>query len=157
MAREERKIAADRTYRTPARVLRRLSAGSIVYEAPGAKRGDWDRFAIRNVGIAVQRRMSEEFAGDAEKIRTASAKRIAGILGSGLTAKSDLQKFAAFENLAVVLALIPDLPEWTASEKKDLALIIRAKTEQDESRYARLLQRHIKLRSALIKLGEPAP
>jgi hypothetical protein len=157
MAREERKIAADRTYRTPARVLRRLSAGSIVYEAPGAKRGDWDRFAIRNVGLAVQRRMSEEFAGDAEKIRTASAKRIAGILGSGLTAKSDLQKFAAFENLAVVLALIPDLPEWTASEKKDLALIIRAKTEQDESRYARLLQRHIKLRSALIKLGEPAP
>jgi hypothetical protein len=38
----------------------------------------------------------------------------------------------------------------------ELAKIINAKTEADESRYARLLQRHAKLRAALIKLGEPA-
>ena len=157
MVREERKIADDPNYRTPARVLRRLSAGSIVYEAPGTKRGDWDRFAIRNVGLAVQRRMSEEFDGVSAKIRTASADRIRRVLGSGVPWIKDLQKHEAFEDLALVLALIPGLAEWTASEKKDLSLIIRAKIEEDESRYARLLQRHAKLRSALIKLGEPAP
>ena len=76
MAMEERKIAADPMYRTPARVLRRLSAASIVYEAPGTPRGDWDRFAIRNLGLAVQRRMAGEFNGDAVKIRQDSAERV---------------------------------------------------------------------------------
>lgn len=153
MAAEERKIAADPTYRTPARVLRRLSAGNIVYEAPGTPRGDWDRFAIRNLGLAVQRRMSKEFDGDAVKIRTASAEKIARVLGRGLPRAGE-PEYQAFEDLALVLALIPGLSEWTEPEKKKLAQIIRAKTEADESRYARLLQRHAKLRAAIIKLGE---
>lgn len=153
MAAEERKIAADPTYRTPARVLRRLSAGNIVYEAPGTPRGEWDRFAIRNLGLAVQRRMSKEFDGDAVKIRTASAETIARVLGRRLPRAGE-REYQAFEDLALVLALIPGLPEWTGPEKKKLAQIIRAKTEGDESGYARLLQRHAKLRAAIIKLGE---
>ena len=155
MATEERKIAADSTHRTPARVLRQLSAGNIVYEAPGTPRGDWDRFAIRNLGLAVQRRMSMEFDGDALKIRTASADRIARVLGTELPKRGG-PEYQDFENLALVLALIPGLPEWTESEKKGLATIIRAKKEADESHYARLLQHHAKLRAALIKLGESA-
>lgn len=152
MAAEERRIAADPTYRTAARVLRRLSTGSIVYEAPGAPRGDWDRFAIRNLGLAVQRRMAKDFAGDAGKIRTTSAEEVAKILGTKLA--TDEAERRAFEDLALVLALIPNLALWTRSEKKELAQIIGAKTAVDESSYARLLQRHSKLRAAIIKLGE---
>ena len=154
MATEERKIAADPKYRTPARVLRRLSAGGIVYEAPGTPRGEWDRFAIRNLGLAVQRRMAKEFDGDAEKIRRASADSMARLLKTGLPPKGE-PEYQAFEDLALILALIPDVPEWTVSERMGLAEIIRAKTEASEVRYARLLQRHAKLRAALIKLGEP--
>ena len=154
MAREERKIASDQTYRTPARVLRRLSAENVVYEAPGTSRGDWDRFAIRNLGLAVQRRMAQEFGGDAEKARAGSAQTIARILGRSLPA-GDRLEYRTFADLALVLALIPGISEWTPQEKKALDEILRAKTEADESRYARLLQRHARLRAALIKLGEP--
>ena len=154
MATEERKIAADRDYRTPARVLRRLSAGTIVYEAPGTQRGDWDRFAIRNMGLAVQRRMSKEFEGDPAKIRSASAARIERVLGGGVPGKGE-PGYQAFEDLALVFGLIPDLSEWTFTETRGLAEIVRAKTEPRELRYPRLLQRHAKLRAALIKLGEP--
>ena len=153
MAAEERKIAADPTYRTPARVLRRLSAGSIVYEAPGTPRGDWDRFVIRNLGLAVQRQMSKEFDGDAVRIRTVSAEKIARVLGNKAPRAGE-PGYKAFEDLALVLALIPGLPEWTGTEKQQVAQIVRAKTLADESRYARLLQRHAKLRSAIIKLGK---
>jgi len=153
MASEERKIAADPTYRTPARVLRRLSAGNIVYEAPGTPRGDWDRFAIRNLGLAVQRKMSKEFDGDAVKIRTASAEKIARVLGHKVPRAGEAGH-KSFEDLALVLALIPGLSEWSGPEKEKLAQIIRAKTLADESGYARLLQRHAKLRSAIIKLGK---
>jgi len=152
-AAEERKIFTDSTYRTPPRVLRRLSAGSIIYEAPGATSGDWDRFAIRNLGIAVQRRMSKDFGGDALKIRTASAARLKSVLGKR-SPKVGEAGYRAFEDLALVLALIPDLSEWMDTDKEMLAKIIRAKTGGDESRYARLLQHHKKLRAAIIKLGE---
>jgi hypothetical protein len=155
VAAEEQKIAADPKYRTPARVLRRFAKGSVVYEAPGTPRGDWDRFAIRNLGIAVQQRMSKEFDGDAAKIRTASAARIARVVGGGVPAKGEAG-YQAFEDLALVLALIP-LSEWTLNERKSLAEIIHAKTEATELRYAQLLQRHTKLRAALIKLGQSMP
>jgi hypothetical protein len=154
MAKEERKITANPGYRTPARILRQLAAGSIVYEAPGTPRGDWDRFAIRNLGIAVQRRMSEDFEGDAAKIRTASADSLARVLGTAVPRKGE-PGYRCFEDLALVLALIPDLAKWTVSEKEELAEIIGAKTKTSELRYARLLQRHTRLRAALIKLGEP--
>ena len=153
MAAEERRIATDPTYRTPARALRRLSAGNIVYEAPGAPRGDWDRFILRNLALAVQRRMAEKFDGDAAKIRKASAEEVERVLGARL-AKPRKPERRAFENLALVLALIPDLTQWTDREKKDVVQIIRAKFGADESRYARLLQRHARLRAAIIRLGE---
>lgn len=155
MAGAERKIAADPTYRTPPRVLRRLSTGNIVYEAPGTLRGDWDRFAIRNLGLAVQRRMAREFDGDALKIRTASAEEVARVLGTKLPATNSSER-QAFEDLSLVLALIPGLAQWTPPEKEKAVQIIRAKAGADESRYARLLQAHAKLRGAIIKLGAPS-
>jgi len=56
----------------------------------------------------------------------------------------------------LVLGLIPDLAEWSQKEKDGLLQIIRAKSAADEARYARLLQRHSRLREALIRIGEPA-
>ena len=151
---EEKKIAADSKYRTPARVLRRMSEGNAVYEAPGTGRGDWDRFAIRNVGLAVQRRMRQEFNGDAEKMREVSAKQVARDLG--FKPGSTRLEQRAFDDLALVLALIPDLNQWTDAEKTQVGRIIRAKTGADESRFARLLRSQEKLRKAIITLGEPA-
>lgn len=154
MRREEKKIAADHAYRTPARVLRRLSRGNIIYEAPGSPRGDWDRFQVRNVGLAVQRRMANKFDGDTEKIRTASANEVARVLKFNRTNLSDSER-RGFDDLVLVLALIPGLSLWTSAEKRNAAQIIRAKMRPDEARYARLLQSHTKLRAAIIKLGEP--
>ena len=154
MAKEERKIASTRGYRTPGRVLRRLSAGNVVYEAPGTPRGDWDRFSIRNLGLAVQRRMADEFSGDSQRIQRASEIEVRRALGMGSGKRENRAK--GFEDLALVLALIPDLVEWSKQEKEQVIQIIRAKAGDDESRYARLLQRHARLRAAFIRLGDTA-
>ena len=153
MASEERKIASTPGYRTPPSVLRRLSAGNVVYEAPGTPRGDWDRFSIRNLGLAVQRRMAEKFDGDAQSIRRASLNEVSRALGVGLGKWEPERR--SFEEIALVLGLIPDLAEWSPREKERVIQIIRAKSGADESRYARLLQRHARLRAALIRIGEP--
>lgn len=52
---EEAKLRADPTHRTPASMLRRLSAGWMLYEMPGTRAGDWDNFEIRRVAMAVTR------------------------------------------------------------------------------------------------------
>lgn len=150
---EEKKIASDPNYRTSPRVLRRLSEGNVIYEVPGTGRGDWDRFAIRNVGLAVQRRMGREFNGNAEKMREVSATRVARDLA--FKPGSTRLEQQVFEDLALVLALIPDLNQWTDAEKTRVGRIVRAKIGEDESRFARLLQTHEKLRRAIITLGEP--
>jgi hypothetical protein len=150
--REERKLAADRKYRSPARVLRQLSHGHILYELPGTASGDWDRFHIRNIGIAVQRRMAEEFDGDCEKIVTASTQAVARSLNVRLDGLKKPQR-QAFEDLSLVLALIQDLGRWDESEKQGVVRIIGAKAGADEARYARRLQRHSRLRESIIRLG----
>ena len=149
---EEKKIAAGRNYRTSRRTLRRLSTGHIVYELPGSRAGFWDGFQVRNLGLAVSRRMAEAFDGNAELARAASVRDVASALGVRTdNLKPDERR--AFENLALVLALIDGLDQWTGEEKEGLVEIIRAKARASEADYARLMQSHEKLREWLRRLG----
>lgn len=149
---EESKIAANPGYRTSARMLGRLSAGSAVYEAPGSLAGDWDGFHIRNLGLAVAQRTAREFAGDAVRIRAASGEQVARAVGLRVDATTNVSR-RIFEDLALVLALIPDLGRWSPAERESIAGIVRAKIGSDESKYLRELQKQARLRGAILALG----
>jgi hypothetical protein len=150
--REEKRIAARPGYRTPARTLRKLATGHMFFELPGTMPGTWDRFQIRNIGFAVQQRMAERFTGDAKKARDGAVAAVARLLGVRRDAWAGHQR-TAFENFALVLALVPDLADWTPGQKKDLVRILRAKAGPEESSYLRLMQRHAMLRDAIVTLG----
>jgi len=150
--REEAKIEAKRNYKTPARTLRRLAAGHAFYELPGSEPRAWDSFSTRNIGIRVNRRMAREFGGRSDLIRQASREQVARVLDvrtSGWSA----QEQSAFENFALVLAMVPDLNSRTSAEKQTLMQIVRAKAGADEMKFLHLTQNHGKLREALLKLG----
>jgi hypothetical protein len=149
---EERKIAAYSKYRTPAGTLRRLASGHAFYELPASEVGAWDTFSTRNLGLRVNRRMSREFQGDSSRMRQQSVRSVARILGIESSSWSKLAK-ASFENLALVLALIPDLSAWKREQKDALVEIIRAKAKPNEMLYLHLTRRHDRLREALLKLG----
>jgi hypothetical protein len=55
LQREESKLRADAGHRTPAGTLRRMAAGWMIYEADGARKGDWDRFETRRAAMALRR------------------------------------------------------------------------------------------------------
>jgi hypothetical protein len=59
----------------------------------------------------------------------------------------------SFTDLALVLDLIGDLPRWSRDEKRALVAMIRAKTGPEEIDYLDRLQRHERLRSAVLRLG----
>ncbi len=107
--REERRLLAEPGYRTPPRTLKRLACGSIVYEAPGAVPGEWDRFQIREVCRGVR----------------------------------DLPVFGRF----------PGISKWSERERRELAAIERAKKSGSEARYLHLMQRHVRLREAVLRMG----
>ncbi len=113
---------------------------------------EWDHFAVRNLGLAVQRRMSQEFNSEGARIRAASVKLVKRALGlrSDRWREGELN---ALENLALVLAMIPGIERWSGDEKQLAAQIIRAKGRGDEARYLRLIQQHTKLRAGIIELG----
>ncbi len=149
---EEKKIATRPAYRTSARVLRQLAEGHLIFELPERQSGDWDRFQVRNLGLAVQRRMAKEFSGDAESIRSDSVRTVSRALGLRATDWKQ-SELCALRDLSSVLALIPNLNRWNGDEKRDVVRIIRAKAGADESTYLRLMQRHARLRAEVIKLG----
>jgi hypothetical protein len=151
-AAEEKKITANPAYRTPPAALRRLAQGHVVYEMPGSQIGAWDRFQMRNIGLAVQHRMAAKFAGDSSSIRRASKDRVAELLGLGVERWS-VREQRAFEDYALVLSLIPGLSRWALAEKRQLEEIIRAKANASEPVYSRLLQKHSRLRSAVLAIG----
>ncbi|HEY2117142.1 MAG TPA: hypothetical protein VGJ51_18730 [Candidatus Angelobacter sp.] len=149
---EEKKVQANPRYRTPARTLRRLSKAHVVYELPQADRGAWDRFAMRKIGFAVQRRMARDFNGDAEAMRKAAVAHLARILNLN-PQRLKAHEQAAFADFATVLSLVPGLARWSSQEKAALPAIIAAKASRIEQRYMRLLQKHDRLRVAILKLG----
>jgi hypothetical protein len=157
-AREESRIAADPSYRTPPSALRRLATHNLLYEVESresrveSSEGSWDSFHIRRIGLAVARRMAREFGGDAEKIRRASEASVARALGVNPRRWSREER-EAFAGFALVLGLVPDLLRWKREEKQALVEAVRAKAGPRESRYLHLLQRHARLRAAVIRLG----
>jgi hypothetical protein len=149
---EERRIARRSGYRTPAHTLVNLASGHVLY---GHRRDEghvWDRFHMRNLGLAVQRRMSERFRGQAQAMRTSSMRRVARALDIRPLEWSQYEQ-RAFSDWALLLSLIPGLARWSRDERVALVNLIRAKAAAEETGYLRLLQQHSKLRDAIIKLG----
>ncbi|MBZ5512546.1 MAG: hypothetical protein LAN70_15440 [Acidobacteriia bacterium] len=150
---EEKKIAADPRYRTPARTLRKLAAGHVFFEMPRTPRGDWDRFRARTLGMAVLREMAKS-GGDPDAFRSACTQRLASALNSSPGELTSDERYA-FSNFALSLNSAADLRTWTAAEKAKLLHIIRAKMADEEWDYLRLMREHPRLRQALIRLGSP--
>jgi len=122
---------------------------------PGSEKRAWDRFSTRNLGLHVNRRMARGFGGDNRRIRDASVAWVGRALGLQLTRWNSLEQ-QAFENWALVLALISDLAGWTPPEKRDLVKILCTKTSGNEMQYLRLTQKHPRLRRELLRLGSHA-
>jgi hypothetical protein len=149
---EEKKVRANAKYRTSAATLRRLSKANVVYELPQAQVGAWDTFSMRNIGLAVQKRMARDFDGEAEEMREAAVARLARIIEVD-TDKLKEQAGIAFADFATVLSLVPDLDRWSSEDKDTLREIVVAKGGRTEQRYQSMLQKHRRLRTTILKLG----
>ena len=153
MTAEEQRLARNPRRRTSPRTLRKLAAGHMLFDlANNGQRSDWDRFEVRNIGLAVQRRLAQK-SGDS--LQT-SRERAEDFVGRALGLKKEPGRVTAtksFSDLSLVLAMIPNISEWNDVAKRLVARIAFAKSEKDEAEYLRQMQKHALLRASLIKLG----
>jgi hypothetical protein len=153
--REEQRIASDRNYRTPQRVLRRLADGHVFYELPGTYVGAWDNFSARNLGLRASRAMGRQFGGDLSRLRRDAVTRVSRALSTNSNGWSALEQ-KAFADWSTVLRFVPDLSSWTRGEKRSLVELIRAKSATNEMKFLHLTRGHQRLRHQLLHLGSRA-
>jgi hypothetical protein len=153
---EERKMATRPGYRTNAHTLRKLARAPMIFELKktdnGSPSGEWDRFQVRNIGLAVARLTARKFEGDAVRMRADAAKSLTRLLGIRTETRRETE-LTALSYFAAMLMLVDDLPRWHQDEKQALVKIIRAKAGAEESSYLKLMQRHSQLRNWMIRLG----
>lgn len=116
----------------------------------------WKDFHLGNILLAVQRRMSQRFNGNAMKMKEVCTQKISDLLKVDVKQLNGTE-LEAFNNFSILLSLIPNVEEWNTQEKELTSKIFRAKAIGSEGQYLQLMQKHKKLREALIKLGSKVP
>ena len=170
--REEKKIAESKNYRTPSKILRKIAKSHLLYayiensfnnsdsnrnlkntiiSHPQIQK-QWKDFHLRNILLAIQKRMSQKYNGNSPKMRIATSQKIALLLGVDLKNLKQTEH-ETFGNFALVLSLIPNILKWNKEEKELTVEIFRAKVNGTERNYLQLIQKHKQLREALIKMG----
>ena len=153
-AAERARVAREPGYRSPLATLRRLGrAGLILTLGPG---GDGPPVTGGALAALVTRAIVREHGGDRHAATAAAAARVAGVLGARDRRRWPPPERRAFERLAPIVALLPDLARWPAADRARLVAVMRARGEPGERRYLRLLDRHHRLRRALQRLSRNA-
>jgi hypothetical protein len=98
--------------------------------------------------------MSQSFQGQASKMKEMTALKISRVLGVDLK-ELDRPEAEVFNNIALVLSVIPGFSKWTNEEKELMVEIFRAKAGGSEATYLQLMQKHGNFRKGLIGMGRP--
>ncbi len=145
--REEARLAATSGRRTPPATLRRLAAAPLLLDVPGEVCALPDSFHLRDLGLAVARRMAAS-SRSPEAFRARAERRVSRALG---LAPLDGPAREALRALAPALDLVDGLASFPRAERRSLAAVVRAKAAPDELRYARLSAAQLRLAGALVR------
>lgn len=152
--REEARMKRNPEHRSSRATLMTLGE-SNVYWHEVAKRDDViGLLPLANVGLAVTDLLAKRFGGDADRGAAACVREAAKLLGGGPAAGWTAGERQSFERWAPLVSLLPGVARWSASERRALVHVMRAKGGQCESDYVRAFDAHAKLRAAVVRLSE---
>ncbi len=149
--RQWRRISEQPSYRSTARVLRRLAESTLVFTGNAAP--DAETVDLWALGLAVTRWIGRRLDGDRRLAEQAARRVVRAALAVPDRPEWPANQAAAFDRLCVLMALIPDLESWPNTDKASLVAIMRAKGGATERTYSRRLQRHTRLRAALARIA----
>lgn len=146
---EDAAIARDPHYRTPPSVLERLARSGASLPLAADEREAGPRVTPSGLAALVTRHVARDFRGDRPAAVAEASARVARALGVSARQAWPVHERRAFDQLSLVMALIPELARWPAADRRRLVQAMRAKGGPSEARYVRLLDGHQRLRRSL--------
>lgn len=150
---EEKNMGRSPGYRSSVATLRKLSHTEAHFDLSG---GECHKLDLSAIGLR-QSQFLAALGADRDRARAEEQciQRAAHLLQEDDIGKASSAQRHAWRLLAPILCMIPDLPKWSAQEKKRLLRIVRAKGKPSEAGVDRVVCRHARFREALFALGEP--
>lgn len=139
---EWEKIQADKAYRTPLATLRRFTHSNLEWTLTGPASPSFDASKISQ---AVTRMINLQFGGSREHAIKQLGKRFRKICKFSLSNRKNPATAAVLANGSLLTGLIPDLPQWSREEKKQLARLVQLKANGKEREYVLALRHHDRL------------
>lgn len=147
-------IKAKSGYRSPLKMLRRLSKSDVFLHADVNKMDSYQELSLANLGKVVTRYFAENFDGDRVVGTRHAVTHVARVLDIGSMRNWTADEKQAFARLAPLVACIPGLAKWSSKDKRVLAQLMKAKGSQQERRFVILSNRHSRFREAIESLAE---
>jgi len=124
---EYEKIQRNSKYRSPMKMLRRLSKSDVFLHMDSDQMDKWRELSLVNLGYVVTKYAAEEYDGN----RALMVRRSVAAVTTRLKVRGWKQwsknEIVALERLAPLIAGIPDLSGWSTKDKDALVRLICAK------------------------------
>ena len=150
---EQARIAADRSYRSPLKTLKKLAKSDMFFHLDAEKMDGYRELSVARVGYAVTEFIAREFDGNRRMAERASVRRVARALEIADWKRWSAAEIASFHRMAPLLACLSGVARWSLRDRRQLARIVRAKGSRRERDYALLAARHFRFRDAVEQLA----
>ncbi|MEP7347538.1 MAG: hypothetical protein ABI877_19875, partial [Gemmatimonadaceae bacterium] len=140
-AREAEHLARDRGYRSPEAVLTVLAHGDLHLTLPGFVPSTFiEERLLRVCATRVTERLAATTPPGRPQAMAALRQRVTKSLGVRSQARWPTEERRAFELLAPVVDLLPNVERWSKTDKRALVRLMRAKGAPQERDFVQLSQ-----------------
>jgi hypothetical protein len=123
-----------------------MSHTGVTFDLSG---GDCKPLDLGAIGLLQSRFVAGLHGGDRRRAVRTCVTRVARALGQPGVGRLAPERRRAWEMLAPILAMIPDLDRWSPSEKQALLGVLHEKGEPSERQVDRKVRAHKRLCAAL--------
>lgn len=154
---ERARVLENASYRTPRATLRRLAEAEMFLAVTVGHPPPGRRLRARQLAALVTEHLALNFDGDRNAASRWASARVVRALGVTGHSRWPAGQRRSFDQLSLLVGLIPDLEEWGTSDKSRLVRVLRAKGGRRQLSYVRLLDGHRRLRESLAALVAGCP
>jgi hypothetical protein len=152
----ERELAAMKrnpSHRTSRAVLERLARENVYYSLGRPRKAVIGELPLDRIGLAVTDGLARRFGSDRERGERVCAEEAAALLDLPDWRKLPAGERKAWLRWAPLVAVLPGVAGWPATDRRRLAEVVRAKGGRSELDFVRRFDGHRRLGKALVRLA----
>lgn len=153
LQREEAALQRDPKHRSDRATLKVLATENVFWSRVRARDDVIGVFPLGSIGLSITDSLAARFGADRERGLHVCADEAARLLGQRGWKRLPPGERLAWERWSPLVLILPGVERWPVADRRALARVVRAKGGRRESEFARLFDRHGRLRRALNRIA----